>query len=239
MWKEAMEKRCSRRSYKKEALSVEMLIFLNERIKEYNKLANLHMHFVTNEATAFQGLKKSYGMFKNVEHYIMLICDTKDVYSKEKLGYYGERLVLEATSKGLGTCWVGGTFDRASCPYPLQAHEIIACVIAIGNVDDKLHIKEKIIAKAIHRKSKTIQAMSNANKNSPRWFLQGMEAVKMAPSAVNKQPVTFTLHNNRVTAIVQNHEYLDLGIAMLHFELGAKGGTWTWGNPANYKRNAT
>ena len=28
---------------------------------------------------------------------------------------------------------------------------------------------------------------------------------------------------------------VDLGIAMLHFEIGAQKGTWTWGNPAVYE----
>lgn len=235
MWKEAIQKRCSRRTYKKAGLSEDMICFLTERIAEYNQIANIAMQLVTCDAAAFKGFKHSYGMFKNVENYIMLICDKQDVYGREKLGYYGERLVLEATAKGLGTCWVGGTFHRASCPCKLKGNQELCCVIAIGYVDENLHIKEKVIAKTAHRKSKTLEQMSNIKETSPKWFRKGMEAVQLAPSALYKQPVIFKLQEEKVTATVE-YEYLDLGIAMLHFELGSEEGSWTWGNPANYKR---
>ena len=74
----------------------------------------------------------------------------------------------------------------------------------------------------------------------PNWFLAGMKAVEIAPSAVNRQPVKFTYKNGIVTAAVKNlknESYaLDLGIAKFHFELGAGGGEWAFGNGAEYTR---
>ena len=64
-----------------------------------------------------------------------------------------------------------------------------------------------------------------------------LECVRMAPSAVNRQPVVFHWMGGRVTASLRSTEfdvaYNDLGIAKLHFELGAaaKGvsGRWNFG----------
>lgn len=65
-----------------------------------------------------------------------------------------------------------------------------------------------------------------------------MRAVQKAPSAVNRQPVVFTYKGGIVTALVENTVgdgfALDLGIAKLHFELGAGGGTWAFGNGAEF-----
>lgn len=236
--KEAMKKRCSRRSYTKEELRDEDISYLSERIDEINRSAGLHMQLVINNREAFHGLKKSYGMFHNVANYIALIANSRDVYSKEKLGYYGEKLVLEATQRGLGTCWVGGTFSAADCPVTLDEHEELYCVIVVGYVKDQKSMKEQLISKGSRRKSKTIEELCNGQKNIPSWMREGLEAVQIAPSALFKQPVHFKYENDKVYAKVastEGFEMIDMGIAMLHFELGAENGTWTWGNPATYK----
>ena len=73
----------------------------------------------------------------------------------------------------------------------------------------------------------------------PDWFLAGMEAVQKAPSAVNRQPVMFSYQEGIVTASVKDIEgdgfAFDLGIAKLHFEIGVGGGTWEFGNGAEFK----
>ena len=51
-------------------------------------------------------------------------------------GYMGEALVLEATSMGLGTCWLGAGFypDIINRNVDLQTDEAVHCVISIGKV---------------------------------------------------------------------------------------------------------
>lgn len=238
MLNKAIEKRCSRRSYEKTPLSSSHVEQLQELIAQYNQLGGIHMQLLTNRGEAFSKLKKSYGMFSNVQNYVALVGNTKDVYTKEKLGYYGEALVLEATRLGLGTCWVGGTYDKDTCVYDKQNNEELYCLIAIGNVNDNLSLKEKLIGRAIHRKSKSIEEMSEVTGNRPTWFVKGMEAVQQAPSAIFKQPVKFYLKNNIVSAKVENEDganLIDLGIAMKHFELGAGNIKFSWGNPATCK----
>ena len=81
--------------------------------------------------------------------------------------------------------------------------------------------------------------MSDITAHSPDWMKNGMEAVQLAPSALFKQPVRFRQEKDRAYAEVahtDSFEMVDLGIAMLHFEIGAQKGTWTWGNPAVYEK---
>jgi hypothetical protein len=99
-------------------------------------------------------------------------------------------------------------------------------------------VKEKFIYSLTHRKSKTMEQMYESDTAVPDWFLSGMEAVRLAPSAVNRQPVMFGYKNGNVTASVKNINgegfALDLGIAKLHFEFGAGYGKWEFGNGAAF-----
>jgi len=116
---------CSRRKYIPEPLDQADIAVLQKLIDEYNAKENLDIRFVLDNGDAFKGFRKSYGMFSGVTNYIGLIGNKNDILNNEKLGYYGELLVLHATVLGLGTCWVGGTFDRKSCPFDLPDGESI------------------------------------------------------------------------------------------------------------------
>ena len=104
MLKEAMYKRHSRRSYLREKLRDEDAAFLKERIHMYNQKHGLHMKLVCGHPEIFKGFRNSYGMFHNVENFIMMMGNSRDVYMQEKLGYFGERLILEAVEHNMGTC---------------------------------------------------------------------------------------------------------------------------------------
>ena len=71
----------------------------------------------------------------------------------------------------------------------------------------------------------------------PAWAVEGVEAARLAPSALNRQPWRFELEAGAVVLRVDHPrdthripKRLDCGIAMLHFELGARAagapGTW-------------
>lgn len=235
-----IEQRRSRRKYLPTAIESSDVQVLQANISELNNKENLKMRLVIDNGEAFNGLRKSYGMFSGVQNYIALICDKTDIITLEKLGYLGERLVLQATALGLGTCWVGGTFDRASCPFELSEGESVVCTITVGNVLPERSAKEKLVHTFTHRKSKTIEQMVSTTGSVPEWFLDGMQAVVKAPSAVNRQPVMFSYKDGIVTASVKDITgesfALDLGIAKLHFELGVGGGIWSFGNGAEFKR---
>jgi Nitroreductase family. len=229
---EAIERRCSRRTYIDRPIDDEKVRKLEALIKEGNNEGHLHLQLVLNDGKAFQGIRKSYGLFKGVQNYIALV-GKEDKILREKVGYYGERIVLEATRLGLGTCWIGASFDKNSCNCSVEEGEVLIAVIAIGNIPVEHTLKEKIILKAVHGKSKEVTEMYEADEEVPNWFKDGMKAVQKAPSAMNKQPAKFYYKNLIVTAKVhggKDYQEIDLGIAKLHFEIGAQGGKWQWGN---------
>jgi len=231
---EAIHVRTSRRKYLVEALDQGHIEKLQGLIDRYNQIGGFRIELVLNNGEAFKGFTRSYGMLTGVNHYLGFITSDDDANADEKIGYYGELLVLHATMLGLGTCWIGGTFSKSKTPFKLAHNERLACLITVGNVEEALSSKERFIHNLTHRKTKNVADMFTSDQQVPDWFLLGMEAVKKAPSAMNKQPVMFAYQDGRVTANAKNTtKYLvafDLGIAKLHFELGSGGGVWQWGN---------
>lgn len=236
--KEAIEVRSSRRTYRNQAIEANKVEKLTNCIEQINLESGLHLQLYINNGDAFSGLKMSYGMFKNVSNYIALVGNKKDEDLVEKLGYYGEKLVLEATMLNLGTCWVGGTYDKKSCKYEVNENETLLGIITLGYSPESRPLKERMVYSIIRRKTKLIQEMLMSDRKNPAWLLHGMEAVQKAPSAINQQPVRFVYKESILTAEViekLGYEKMDLGIAKLHFEIGSDYcGQWNWGNQAQY-----
>jgi len=228
--KEAIPLRTSRRDYNKEPLQKEAADALNARIQKINKEQGLHIQLILDGAEPFRGFLRSYGMFSGVQSYFALVGKTTDAHCNEKLGYFGEELVLAATALGLSTCWVGGSYKKGLAICELLPDEELKCVISVGYSAAEKSGKEKLIHNITHRKTKPLEALYQAEGAVPAWFLAGVRSVQLAPSAVNAQPVVVRYAKGAVTAFstMDGHE-TDLGIAKLHFALGAGGGAWEWG----------
>jgi len=234
----AIDIRRSRRKYLAIPICADVRNKLEALAKEYCVAANIRVEFVWDNGSAFNGLRKSYGMFSGVQNYIGLVADKDDTETIEKLGYYGELLTLHAVALGLGTCWVGGSFSRKICPINLSGNEIVICTITLGHTQEQDSFKEKLIRGITHRKSKTAEEMMTSDAPVPDWFMTGMRTVQKAPSAVNLQPVIFSFKDGKITASIKNvsdiGSVLDLGIAKAHFELGAGCGKWSFGDGAEF-----
>ncbi len=237
---QAIETRVSRRKYIPLPLTTEFTEVLDTRIERYNRAAGLHMQLIVDNDSAFRSARKSYGLFSGVCNYIALVAPGALKHAKEKLGYYGELLVLHATSLGLGTCWVGGTFDRDNCRYKTEEGEALLCVIALGPVLAERSLKEKVIKKAMAHKSIPLESLYAADQTPPDWFMDGVRAAARAPSAVNRRPVRFAWIDETASAFVETYadsNPIDLGIAKAHFAVGAGRGHWGWGNSASFIRD--
>lgn len=235
--REAINRRCSRRTYLPEYLREKDAKPLFQMIQEINREQGLHLQLITDEGNISK-IRMSYGMFKNVHGFIAMAGRKDDPNLKEKLGYYGEKLVLLATSAGLGTCWVGGTYKKDSCMCDIEPGESLEAVITVGYVEADKRTKEKMISSFVKKKGKRAEQMLKTDDDIPDWIIQGMEMVEKAPSALNAQPVEFLWKNGKFTAgvnIKNGFEEIDLGIAKLHFELGTqKAGYWELGNGAAF-----
>lgn len=236
----AMELRKSRRHYSAEPIPEESAETLLALVKEINRETGLHLQMVFDHGEAFHGLRKSYGLFSGVQHYLVLAGDNTIPNIYEKMGYYGEKWVLLATSLGLGTCWVAGTYDKKSVYCHLENNEEIAAVIPYGNYNEKESLFSNMLRKQMHRKTKGIEELLYAVDQPPNWVLKAMKYVVKAPSAANRQPVKFTYSEGLVMAAITGDsiaQQMDMGIAKLHFELGTEGGIWKWGSNGIFERN--
>lgn len=232
---EAIEKRISHRSFSKEPVSASNVQQIQKWVAETNKESGLDIEYLADGSEAFNGIKKSYGMFSNVRSMLLMKGCSDDKDLDVKIGYYGEDLVLRLTQLNLGTCWVGGTYDNSQFSVP--DGECLVCVIVFGNIQKSF--KDTLIRAAIRSKNrKSIEERTVTDAKLPEEVINGMEAVRLAPSAVNRQAPILHYEQGQVSMSVDaslKFNLVDLGIAMRHFEIGARvgnfelknGGHWT------------
>ena len=127
---EAIEARHSVRKYKDEPIPENVLTVLRNKVWEINKEAGLHVQLVTDEPKAYKGIM-AYGSFSGVKNYFVMAGKKGDDLD-EKIGYYGEQLVLLAQTLGLNTCWTGLSYSKVPGTYELEVGEKIGCYIALG-----------------------------------------------------------------------------------------------------------
>jgi nitroreductase len=177
----------------------------------------------------------------------------------EDYGYCMERNILKATSMGLGTCWLGGTFKRSGFADKISINEseLLPVISPVGYSGDKRSVVDRMfryIAASDKRKPWNelfyLHDTDNSldDQNSGR-FNTPLECVRLAPSASNKQPwriikgkdqEAFHFYLKRTPGyenIVKDIKLqnVDMGIAMCHFELssterGLKG-DWSVNDP--------
>ena len=210
---EAMKQRHAVREYDGDRkIEQDKLDILNERISSINKESGLRIQLVTDEPKAFDGFMAHYGKFSGITNYIALI-GKKGSDLNEKCGYYGEQLVLLAAQLGLDTCWVAMSYAKVKNAYDIAKGEKLCCVISLGY--GKTH--------GIPHKSKTAEEVAVIKEDTPKWFIDGVNAALLAPTAMNQQKFGFMLDGDKVIAKAGKGilSDIDLGIVKYHFEIGA------------------
>ena len=234
---EAIEARHSVRAYKDQQLAEDVVKRLEEEIAEVNQTGSLHIQLIRNEPKAFQGTLAKYGKFRNVTNY-MVMAGRKSDDLDERIGYYGEHLVLLAQTLGLNTCWVGLSYKKIPDTYVLDEGEVIKAYIAIGygETQGSSH-KIKTIEQVNRTAVRTLGSSKNASDITPLWYTKGIEAALLAPTAVNQQKFSFEYvgtnngrHQVRAKKGISMIGYtqIDLGIAKYHFEIGAGREHFDW-----------
>ena len=109
---EAMIARRSVRTYTDRPIEGEVLESLNAEIDACNAEGGLHIQLVLDEPEAFGTGIFKYGQFKGVRNYLCFVGPDDDALD-EKVGYYGERVILHAQQLGLSSCWVALTFSSS------------------------------------------------------------------------------------------------------------------------------
>ena len=214
---EAIRRRHAVRQYTDRPLPPEVLAALMEETVACNRESGLHLQLVHDEPEAFQGFMAHYGKFRGVRNYLAFIGPKG---ADEKIGYYGERLVLKAAQLGLDSCWVAMSYRKGKCPVTVEGGEKLVCVASLGYGETH----------GVPHKSKPLEEVCKADRELPDWFRSGVEPALLAPAAMNQQKFLLTLEGDTVQAEPTGGFYAkaDLGIVKYHFEVGAGKDHFTW-----------
>jgi nitroreductase len=242
---ELIEERISVRTYEPEALKEKqrksLVSYINNMEAPFN--GNARFKVVDNETALNNNIKLgTYGVIKGASSFIASAIKDGD-FNLEELGYKLEKIILYATSLGLGTCWIGGTFKKGefSKAMEIQQNEILPIISPIGYKSKSRSVAEKFmrtVAGSDKRKQweelffhKSFE--NRLTKIEAGIFAEALEMVRLAPSASNKQPWRLIIEDNMVhfyichakgysSALGFDMQRIDMGIAMCHFDLTLK-----------------
>lgn len=211
---QAIPARHSVRRYLDTPVAEDVVACLRTEIDSINARCGFSFRLVTNEPNSFKNIF-AYGKFENTVNYIIVSAPKGDDHTR-RCGLEGERLVLALQVMGLNTCWVGLSYSKKSPEFQIPAGHKVRCVISFGYGQTQ----------GPERKTKSIETLSNADSNSPQWFMDAMRAVQLAPTAINQQRFRFMLQADGTVVAkplfsLVGYTQIDLGIAVCHFNLAA------------------
>lgn len=237
---QAISIRKSIRTYKDEPISEELKSELKKYIENAGAPFDTKQRFILIDTDITDKKVKlgTYGVISGAKTFICAAVEPEERY-EENLGYAFEKIILHATLLGLGTCWLGGTFNKSgfSEVAGLKENEIMPVVSPVGYTGEKRSLIDRALVMGAGSKNRKnwSELFFNKNFDTPLnkdeagCFKDALEMVRLAPSASNKQPWrivkdgnTFHFFLRRTTGyrglIGFDIQRLDIGIAMCHFE---------------------
>ena len=210
---DAIRDRHAVRSYTPQKIEQKKVSQLKEKIDELNAEGNLHLQFIEDAGKTYNKLlNRAMGLSSAPS---VIACVGKDDENlDERVGYYGEKLVLFAQELGLNTCWAG-TFNRNNISAEVGDGERLVLSIAIGYGENK----------GKPHKSRSVDQIVEAEGDRPYWFNKGVEMALLAPTALNQQKFLIKLGPNEMVEIIDKggpFSKVDLGIVKCHFEIGSE-----------------
>jgi nitroreductase len=252
----AIRKRISIRRYQRRPVPEEILIDVvtsGEKSIALDDSIHIQFHLVKEGrliASRMTPLTGTQLFFGSAPHFIVATSQKKPRFMVN-MGFRMEQMILYATQKGFGTCWIGGMFreERISKLIGLRESECLVALTPIGYPDTS-------IAGRVARDVIELGAMNFGRRKAlreisfgPAWeeplqsgdteLLEALECARLAPSWANTQPWRFLVGQEEVIAVadtrvkygnVRNgkHYYrLDVGIAMAHFFFSAREMGWS------------
>lgn len=157
-------------------------------------------------------------------------------------GFSFETFVLRAQAMGLGTVWLGGTMNRAAyeAAMDLAEDEMMPCATPLGYTAQKMSVRETVMRKAIHADERLPfeelffdgDAATSLSREKAGTLATPLEMVRLAPSAVNKQPWRVIVKDGAAHFYCKRSkgfgsgeldmQMIDMGIALCHFALAAQ-----------------
>jgi nitroreductase len=250
---EIIKARHSCRNYHKEPIRAEMQAHLKKLLGEphaipFNSKIRIELAAAEeNDSAALKGLG-TYGFIKNPAAFIIGAAKHSN-RALEDYGYLMEKIILVATDMDLGTCWLGGSFQKSRFAEKISAaeNEIVPAVVSTGYPAPTKRALESISRSRVgsdRRKPWEKLFFRNLlsdplSKKEAGPYEKVLDMVRLAPSADNIQPwriimdekngsFHFYMQRSKVFGAAKilfrmaDLQRIDMGIAMCHFELSAK-----------------
>ncbi|MDE5842136.1 MAG: nitroreductase family protein [Muribaculaceae bacterium] len=240
---DTLRERHSVRKYSDRAVPAAEIGQLRDLVAELNRTyKGVRFSLVVNDGETFNSFKRTYGMISGVKNYLVAVADTTVADSEEIAGFCGEAFVMAATAMGLGTCFVGATYNPATVKIILSASEEIAFLVPFGyENEDGPGFLGKLVSKITHRKSILPEDfydnslgffnLQEALERMPA-LRDALEALAAAPSGMNKQPARIWMGEDTMlhlgVAFKGDYTSIDLGIAKFNVQAVIPG-KWEWG----------
>ncbi len=234
-WYSVIQRRRSRRHFDpNRPIESSSLAALESVCREFTPFSHVRACLVSEPVKdIFKGIVGGYGKVSGAPAFIAFIGDMRAPSVQEEVGYTGEGIILEATALGLNTCWVAGFFrpEMVASLVEIKDNERVLAVTPVGFASRFESLTERLMTGfgLTHRRLPLSKLVNGWRvDNLPEWAKVSLEAARLAPSAVNRQPWGFEVDGNCITVFVRtsNPEFnvskrLDCGIAMLHIEVAA------------------
>lgn len=210
---DAIKERHSVRNYEAKKIEADKVEKIRAKIEELNKEGNLHLQFMEDAGKTYNKLFNKVAGLGSAPSVIACV-GIDDETLEQRVGYYGEKLVLFIQELGLNTCWAG-TFNEKNIGAEVGDGEKLVISIAVGYGKDK----------GKPHKSKSPEQVIEAKGDRPYWFNKGVDMALLAPTAINQQKFTIRLNEDESVDFVDKggiFSQVDLGIVRCHFEIGAE-----------------
>lgn len=183
----------------------------------------------------------TYGFISGAPRFLVG-CVQKAPRAELDFGYVMEELILRLTNLGLGTCWVGGTFDGTAFGVVMNVspQELLPAVSPLGFAAARPTLRERLGQKIFASRSRKpwsdlffkADSLHQLTQEEAGPLAPLLDCVRMAPSAVNRQPWRVVLEGDCCHFFLERSipaqryradmQLLDLGIALAHFRLAAE-----------------
>ena len=240
---EAVRKRYSVRNYTDQKIEAEkskaLELFVDALTNPFGK--EVTFHYLDNGGLKDQQKLGTYGVIKGAKRYIGTSIKAEPM-ALEALGYELETVMLYLAHLGLGTCWLGGTFNRKgfATAMDIGEDELFPAVTPYGYGAPKMHMTETLMRKMIradHRKPWDQLFFSGdfrtpLSKEEAGDLAFPLDMLRLGPSASNKQPWRVLVKGGAChfceykepgysDAFPYDIQRIDMGIAAAHFDLSA------------------
>lgn len=241
---ESVKKRYSVRNYKEQEVELDkrkaIESFVNSLDNPFGKKVNFH--YLDNREMKDEEKLGTYGVIKGAMQYIGTTIKLEPM-ALEALGYELEAVILYLAHLELGTCWLGGTFNRKGFAKAMniEEDEIFPIITPYGYAATKKHMKEIVMRKMIKADQRKEwnqlfyinDFQTTLTKEKAGDLEVPLEMVRLGPSASNKQPWRILIKDNAChfyeykqpgysDSFPYDIQRVDMGIAAAHFDFSVK-----------------